>query len=301
MVKNLNFIEIGPRDGFQSVKEFIPTDTKKKIIDMLVDSGLKTIQVTSFISPKAIPQMSDATEVAQYAISKYPDVKFYALTPNRKGIDNGYKAGLREVAYVISVSESHNKANVNATTEESFAELAQAIKDYPDMTISLDVATAFGCPFEGVTSLERLIDFVQRGIDIGVRTFDICDTIGVAYPKQVKEYMAALQNKFPEGNFGIHIHDTRNMGMLNTYVAIEVGVTRIFSVCGGLGGCPFAPGASGNTASEDLANMLTLCGYDLGVDVNKLIETAKYIKEVIPTGNFSSHHINIDGLQYCTV
>ena len=293
-MKELNFIEIAPRDGFQNVKEFIPTEVKKEIIDRLVKAGIKTIQVTSFVSPKAIPQMCDATEVAQYALAKYPDVKFYALTPNRRGVDNAYKAGIREIAYVISVSESHNKANVNSTPDESFKELAQVVKDYPDMKVNLDVATAFGCPFEGTTSLEKLVDFVQKGIEIGIRTFDICDTIGVAYPKQVKEYMTTLQNKFPQATFGIHIHDTRNMGMLNTYVAIEAGISRIFSVCGGLGGCPFAPGASGNTASEDLANMLMLCGYDLKLDLKQLIDTAKYMKKQIPTGNFSSHHVDID-------
>ena len=157
-MKELNFIEIAPRDGFQNVKEFIPTEVKKEIIDRLVKAGIKTIQVTSFVSPKAIPQMCDASEVAQYALSKYPDVKFYALTPNRRGVDNAYKAGIREIAYVISVSESHNKANVNSTPDESFKELAQVVKDYPDMKVNLDVATAFGCPFEGTTSLEKLVD-----------------------------------------------------------------------------------------------------------------------------------------------
>ncbi len=292
-MKKLEFIEIAPRDGFQSVKEFIDTDIKKEVVDRLVDVGFKNIQVTSFISEKAIPQMRDAKEVAEYAINKYKDVNFFALAPNFMGVENAYNAGLREITYVISLSKTHNMSNVKRTHDESFAELEKVIKTYPDMKINLDVATAFGCPFEGRSKIEDLVKFIERGVSVGVTTFDICDTIGVAYPKQVETFMTVLQETFPTCKFGIHIHDTRSMGIICTLTAIKAGITRIFSVCSGLGGCPFAPGASGNTASEDLANMLILEGYEIDVDLEKLIETAKFIYEKIPTGIFSSHHIHI--------
>lgn len=292
-MKEIEYIEICPRDGFQNVKEFIPTEVKKTIIDKLVASGFKKIQVTSFMSPKAIPQMIDSEEIARYALEKHPHVNFYALVPNIKGMERAVSTGLKEVSYVISVSESHNKANVNRSVAESFTELKEIMTSFPGVRINLDIATAFGCPFEGVTSLKKLLAYAETAYALGIRTFDVCDTIGIAYPAQVKEYIGALIKKFPEAEFGIHIHDTRNMGMINSYLALEAGCSRVSTVCGGLGGCPFAPGASGNTASEDFYYMLEKEGWNTGINTSILIDTAKYIKKVIPTGNFSSHFINI--------
>ena len=293
-MNNIEFIEICPRDGFQNVKEFIPTNLKKEIVDKLVTCGFKKIQVTSFISPKAIEQMKDASEVAEYALQKYPDISFFALVPNLKGMERAYSAGIREITYVISVSETHNKANVNRSHEESFADLETLIKNYKDVKINLDVATAFGCPFEGETSLENLLKFIKRAYDLGIRTFDICDTIGIAYPKQIQSYLSEIKSQFPDCKLGIHIHDTRNMGVINTYLAMELGVDRVFTVCSGLGGCPFAPGASGNTSSEDFLYMLDKNSVSTGINIPYLIETAKFIKQNVPTGNFSGHQINIE-------
>jgi hydroxymethylglutaryl-CoA lyase len=290
-------IEIGPRDGFQSVKEWIPTEFKLEIIDGIVKSGFKKVQVTSFVHPKAIPQMKDAKVVAATAAEKYPDVNFFALTPNFYGANSAWESGLREITYVISVSETHNKANVNRTHEESFDELKKIKDKFPEMTLNLDVATAFGCPFDGVTPLDKLIDFIGRGVDIGIDYFTICDTIGVAYPTQVEKYITEVIKTFPDKEFSIHIHDTRNMGIVNTLTAIKCGITKVETAIGGLGGCPFAPGASGNTSSEDLIYMLNKMGVETNVDFDSLLATAKKAKENIK-GNFSGHHINIT-VEWC--
>lgn len=289
--KKVQLVEIGPRDGFQSVKEFIPTETKKKVIDMLVAAGCEKIQVTSFVNPKAIPQMADATELAEY-VNKYPQTAFYALTPNARGVQNAWEAGFREVSYVISVSAGHNMANVRRTPDESFADLCEIRERYPDMKIVLDAATVFGCPFDGVVTTEQVVAYLEKARQAGITAVDLCDTIGIANPLQVERLVGEVFDKFPEISFGIHIHDTRNMGMVNTLTAIRSGITRVSTTCGGMGGCPFAPGASGNTSSEDLVFMLDQMGIDTGVDFEKLLAASRFLKENVPA-NYSGHHMNI--------
>lgn len=291
----INIVEVGPRDGFQSVKEFIPTETKIEIIEGLVEAGVKKIQAGSFVSPKAIPQMKDAKDIFQYFLEKYKnsDIEFFALVPNLKGAENAYNAGVRKVSYVISVSEYHNKANVNKTLDESFAELEKIIQEFPDLKIGLDAATTFGCPFGGEVSLDSVLAYIERAYRLGIREFNICDTIGVAYPTQVEQTVKALLDKYNDCIFDIHIHDTRNMGMVNTLIAIQNGVFNVQTALGGLGGCPFAPGASGNTSTEDLVYMLEKMNISTNVDFNKLIKIAKKQKEKV-YGNYSGHHINIE-------
>lgn len=296
MSNKVTVVEVGPRDGFQSVKEFIPTELKIEIIDRLVASGVKKIQATSFVSPKAIAQMQDAKTIVETIKDKYEGVNLFALVPNYRGAQGAVQAGLREISPVISLSVSHNKANVNRTHEESLAELARIRQDFPDVKITLDIATAFGCPFEGRMEIAPLVDFVGKIYDQGIRSMTLCDTIGLAFPKQVEDTLDAVKSAFPDVAFGLHIHDTRNMGILNSYVGILHGASSVQAAIGGLGGCPFAPGASGNTATEDLVYMLNMNGYDTGIDFAKLVETACYLKEKIQ-GNYSSHHINIASQQ----
>ena len=293
MRKKVNIIEVGPRDGFQSVKKFIPTEIKLEVINGLVQSGVKKIQATSFVSPKAIPQMQDAKTIVQTCLQKYPHISFFALVPNLYGAKVAVESGLDEISYVISVSESHNQANVKRTCDESFGELKMIREQFPDLRINLDAATAFGCPFEGDPSLKRLKSYIRRGIDLGIRSFNIADTIGVAYPTMVREYISALISEYPQAEFHVHIHDTRNMGIINSYTAIECGVKGIEVSLGGLGGCPFAPGASGNTATEDFVYMLGKMGYDTGIDFKRLLITAKHLKSCVD-GNYSGHHIFIN-------
>lgn len=295
---NIEIIEIGPRDGFQNVTEFIPTEKKKEIIERLIEAGVKRMQLTSFVSPKHIPQMQDAEEIVKYFINKYKDIRFFALVPNYRGAKRAFDIGLREITYVISVSEGHNRANVNRSVDESFEELKKIIEEFPEMYVNLDAATVFGCPFDGEVTYDQVEQYVKKAVDIGITTINLCDTIGVANPEQVKKVVENLLIKFPNIEFHIHIHDTRNMGMLNSYVAIESGVKHIQASIGGMGGCPFAPGASGNLSTEDFIYMLDKIKVDTGIDFEKLLSVAKECKKTIP-GVYSGHHINIDENLIC--
>lgn len=291
--------EVGPRDGFQNQKTYIPKETKLQIIDAIVKTGVRNIQVTSFVSPKAIPQMIDSEEVARYCVETYGDINLYALAPNLRGATNAYNCGIRSIFYVVSLSESHNKANINRTHEQSMDEYLRIREHLPDMHICMDLATTFGCPFEGKPETQKVIDFLGPYMERGLDEVDLCDTIGIANPAQVREVIAAVKAAFPGLGLQVHIHDTRNMGMVNTLAAIEAGVMKCQSTLGGLGGCPFAPGASGNLATEDLVYMLNDMGYDTGIDSAKLIAAAKLEQQLLGEGNFSGHNMNI-GASVCT-
>ena len=292
MGRKIEIVEVGPRDGFQNLCDYIPAEEKLRFIDGLADAGITHIQVTSFVSPKAIPQMKDATEVAKEALARHPGLDFFALVPNLRGAQAAKDAGLKKVSNVISLSESHNKANIRKTHEESFAELDKILETLPELEVSIDVATAFGCPFEGKFPTEKLLSFLDVLYKKGIREFTLCDTTGMANPAQVREVVTKVKEAFPDATFEAHIHDTRNMGMVNTLAAIEAGIEKVQSTLGGLGGCPFAPGASGNTSTEDLVNMLNEMGYETGVDVEKLVSLAREEKAKIP-GIYSGHLLNM--------
>jgi hydroxymethylglutaryl-CoA lyase len=281
--------EVGPRDGFQNVSQYIPLHTKLEIIDGLVDAGLKHIQITSFVSPKAVPQMQDARELATICRGKYPDLDLFALVPNQRGAQAAWESGLPWVSFVVSVSESHNRANTRRSHQESFAELKQIRESLPGLEVGLDLATSFGCPFEGKKGADDVIRFLRDYVHHGIESVTLCDTIGVANPAQVRETIDAVHQEYPSVDLQIHIHDTRNMGMVNTLAAIERGVEKVQSTLGGLGGCPFAPGASGNLATEDLAFMLSEMGFETGLRVPQLIDLARYQARLIPAGQYSGH------------
>lgn len=294
MEQQVQFIEVGPRDGFQSVKEYIPVPVKLRIIDALVAAGVKRMEMTSFVSPKAIPQLKDAAEVVQKTLEKHgnSEMEFYALVPNIYGAKAALAAGLSEVATVISVSESHNKANINRTVAQSLEGLERMRQELPDLCINLSMATAFTCPFEGVTPIENVLRIIRRGTELGITRFCLADTIGQADPQMVRRTLRIVQAVFPDITLDVHIHDTRNMGVACSLAAIEAGVTHVQAALGGLGGCPFAPGASGNVASEDLLYMLDCMGYHTGIQFDRVLQAAKYEAAVIH-GNFSSHQIHI--------
>ena len=295
--KQIELVEIGPRDGFQSVKDyFIPTETKKRVIDMLVEAGCKKIQATSFVNPKAIPQMKDAAEVGSYALQKYPGVTFFALTPNGRGVINAVEAGFNMVSFVISVTEGHNMSNVRCTVDESFAKLKDIRRDFPELRITLDASTAFGCPFDGKVTTQQVVEYLKKASDLGIDEVDLCDTIGIANPAQVEEVVETVMDRFPHISFGIHIHDTRNMGVVNSLIAVRAGINRVSSTVGGMGGCPFAPGASGNTSSEDLVYMFNSMNIETGIDFEKIMATAKFCKDNIPA-NYSGHQMNVSSRQ----
>ncbi|MBI9101316.1 MAG: hydroxymethylglutaryl-CoA lyase [Spirochaetales bacterium] len=292
-MKKIEIYEVGPRDGFQNVADYIPLETKKKIVEGLLDSGIRHMQITSFVSPKAIPQMKDARELTGYFVDKFPDADFLALVPNLRGAQGAWEAGLKSVSYVVSLGESHNQANIRRTHQESYDELLKIREAYPDLDICLDLATTFGCPFEGKKGAGDVVPFIKPYREAGIKTVNLCDTIGVANPAQVRSIIEAVRTEYPDLELQVHIHDTRNMGMVNTLAAIELGIVKVQSTLGGLGGCPFAPGASGNLATEDLAFMLAEMGYETGVDTPKIVELAKYQAEAIPAGQFSGHLFKI--------
>ncbi len=294
-MNKIEILEVGPRDGFQSVSEYIPLETKLHVINGILASGINHVQITSFVSPKAVPQMKDAQELAAICIEKYPEAHFFALVPNLHGANAAWQIGIRQISYVVSLSESHNRANINRSHAESLEELQKILKEYPQFDVCLDLATAFGCPFEGKKNEQDVLLLLKSYVESGIRTVNLCDTIGIANPSQVRKTIAAILQEFPDLNLQIHIHDTRNMGMVNTLAAIECGITKVQSTLGGLGGCPFAPGASGNLATEDLVFMLSEMGYTLDIDLTKLVEVARYQTQVIPGAIFSGHLHTIGG------
>ena len=297
---HVDIIEVGPRDGFQNLKDYLPTERKLHYIDRLAAAGVRHIQITSFVSPKAIPQMRDAAEVARACLEKYPELDLFALVPNFRGASSAAALGMKKVTNVISLSVSHNKANINRSHDESFDELNRIRQELPELELCLDVATAFGCPCEGkYTEVGPLLAFLRRAWDIGVRAFTLCDTVGLADPAQVRAFLAACRAEFPGARFEVHIHDTRGMGLVNSLAAIEAGADGVQSTLGGLGGCPFAPGASGNTATEDLVFMLSEMGVSTGIDFGVLLSAAKELRGEV-RGVYSGHHINIEKTTPCT-
>lgn len=290
----IRVVEVGPRDGFQNLKNRIETKDKLQEIELLIQSGVQEMEVTSFVHPKAIPQMFDSAQVAQEISSKYGDrVRLIALVPNAKGAERAMENGIHTVTYVISASEAHNKANVNRSVRESCENLAQLTDQFPDLTVRLDIATAFGCPFRGAVSMEEVYyvaDFAANRC--GVKELVFCDTIGVANPAQVSDFAQKVLARYPDLSLGMHLHDTRGMGLANTVAAMEQGITLFESSVGGLGGCPFAPGAAGNTATEDMLNMLHAMGVDTGISFDQYMKAVQFVQEHIQQ-ELTSHLCNV--------
>lgn len=297
-MQKINVFECGPRDGWQNLKQILSTEQKLRYIDSLFACGIHSMEITSFVSPRAIPQMADAAEIARRCVEKYPDKELVALVPNFRGAQLANDAGIKSLTYVISLSEAHNKANINRTHDQSFEELGRIKDSLPEMKLCIGLATTFGCPFEGIPELGRVVDFIGRIREAGVDTLYLADTIGIADPAQVRRTVAAVRESFPELKLQVHIHDTRGMGLVNTLAAIEAGVDTVQSTLGGLGGCPFAPGASGNTATEDLVYMLERMGYDTGIDFQALLALSKQQKAEI-AGVYSGHQMNISAKSPC--
>lgn len=291
-MKKIHIKEVGPRDGFQNVESYIPVELKLQVIEGIVRSGIRSVQVTSFMNPRAIPQTKDAPQIARKCLEKYPHTDISALAANRRGVQDAFSSGIRNLSFVTSVTDGHNRANVKKSVEESIRELCGCMEDFPEISFTWDVSMAFGCSFEGEVSMDRLVKHIEKGLAIGLHRFNLCDTIGIATPLMVEERIGRLLKEFPQEYFSIHIHDTRNMGMVNSLKAVECGITEIETSIGGLGGCPYSPGASGNTSTEDLVFMLNHMGYETGIRFDKLLEVSKECKKRI-NGNFSGHHINI--------
>src|SRR6202165_4065829 len=279
--------DVAVRDGFQIEKTFIPTATKVEVINQLSRTGLHKIEVTSFVSPKAVPALADANE-GLAGIDRVPGVIYVALVPNVRGVQNAAATSRKpdEVNGVVSASETHNRANINRTHEQSLQELPGMVKVAHEagMKITMSLSTTFGCPFEGHVHEDVVLSFVEHFRGLGCDGISLADTTGMANPRQVRSLTRKILERFPppdETYYTLHFHNTRGMGLANVVAGIEAGVHSFDGSVSGLGGCPFAPGATGNICTEDVVNMLEDMGYDTRVDLAKLLAVARRIPLVV--------------------
>ncbi|HTR55969.1 MAG TPA: hydroxymethylglutaryl-CoA lyase [Kofleriaceae bacterium] len=268
--------EVGPRDGLQNEARNVPTADKIRFIDALVASGIRAIEITSFVSPKWIPQLADSAEVAR-GVARPPGVRMSALVPNRRGLDSALASGMKEIAVFMSASETHNKKNVNKTIAETLTAFEDVVPHARDagLQVRAYLSTSFGCPYEGDVDPERVVELSGRLRDLGVYQISISDTIGVANPRQVEDVLSRVLAKHPASSLAVHFHDTQGTALANCVEAMQLGITTIDSAAGGLGGCPYAPGASGNLATEDVVAMLHAMDVATGIDLDKLVEASR--------------------------
>lgn len=277
-VESVKIVEVGPRDGLQNEKVTIPTDAKVEYITALSDAGLRVIEAGAFVSPKWVPQMADTAEVYR-SIPKDPGVDYPVLVPNMKGLERAIEAGVKSIAIFTAASESFNKRNINMSIDESFdnfsAVVPRALQE--GMRVRGYVSTAFGCPYEGEVPPEKVLEVCARLLDVGCYEVSVGDTIGVGTPMQVQGVIGMLLQVIPATRLAMHFHDTRGTALANTLAALEMGIGTFDASSGGLGGCPYAPGASGNMATEDLVYMLDNMAIETGVDLNRLVAASKII------------------------
>ncbi|WP_108669256.1 hydroxymethylglutaryl-CoA lyase [Peribacillus acanthi] len=290
--KKIIIKEVGPRDGLQNEKVMIETEDKISWIDSLSKTGLSYIEVTSFVHPKWIPQLADALQVAK-GFHKEEQVTYAALVPNMKGLETALTTNLDELSVFMSASESHNLKNINKSIQDTFPVINEVVNGILEngKTARGYVSTVFGCPYEGKVNLESVISVCDTLFDQGIHEISLGDTIGVANPRQVEEVLSVLLKRYDAGRLALHFHDTRGMALANIVKSIEMGITIFDSSLGGLGGCPYAPGASGNVATDDLVHMLHEMGYETGVDESKLIESAMTIQSKLlkPLNSHTMH------------
>ena len=274
--------EVGTRDGLQMEQAFVPTEDKIALVNALSAAGLAKIEVTSFTSPTAIPALRDA-EIVMREIERRPGVVYTALVPNLRGAERAIESKTDELNLVMSVSETHNLANLRMTRAQSFASLAQVVgmAQAAQVEVNVSLSCVFGCPMEGDVAEAEVFGLVQRFADLGVGGITLCDTTGMAYPSQVAHTTAAARARWPGMDFTLHFHNTRGMGLANVLAAIDAGADRFDASLGGLGGCPYAPGASGNVCSEEIVHALQLMGFDTGVDLPALIAAAERLPGLI--------------------
>lgn len=274
--------EVGPRDGLQNESAVVPLDSKVRYIDLLSEAALSEIEATSFVSPKAIPQLGDAAEVMQ-TIRRREGSHYPVLVPNEKGMGRAIEAGVRQVAVFTAASESFTRANINCTIEQSLDNFRPVMRlaEEHNITVRGYVSTAFGCPYEGYVPPQRVKEVTLALVDLGVYEVSLGDTIGVGTPRDVELVVGPLLIDVPSAKLAVHFHDTRGTALANVLAALEMGITTIDSSSGGLGGCPYAPGASGNLATEDLLYMLHGMGIETGVDLDKVAAASSYILSVL--------------------
>jgi hydroxymethylglutaryl-CoA lyase len=280
--KFVTVTEVGTRDGFQAEPEFIATADKVATINGLIDAGVRSIEATSFVSPRALPQLADAAEVLAQ-VHRNPNVRLAVLVPNARGAERAAAAKADMMVGFISASESHCKTNLNKSIDQAIADFAEVVPIARQWDIKLRgaVATAFGCPFEGEVSLDNILKIVGSYDAHGIRHITFGDTTGMATPPVVTRVVDAVRNKYPDMEIALHFHNTRGVGLANVMNGLQLGVREFESSIAGLGGCPFAPGATGNICTEDLVYLLEECGYETGIDLDKLIGVAKQVEQMM--------------------
>jgi len=279
MTRHIEIVEVGPRDGLQSEPGVFPTVAKIELINRLIAAGVRRLEVTSFVNPKRVPQMADAEEVLA-ALERRPDVQYVGLVLNRRGFDRAAAAGCTEIGMAVVASDTFNRRNQGVSTDESvgawldIAAAAHAAGIRPQVTLS----AAFGCPFEGEVPAERVVELARRVAEARPIEIALADTVGVGVPTQVTELIGRVREAVPGMPLRCHFHNTRNTGLANAYAAIAAGVATLDASVGGIGGCPFAPAATGNIPSEDLIYMLERAGFDTGISLDAMIETGKWLE-----------------------
>ncbi len=287
--KHVSICEQGSRDGIQTLPDFIPTEKKIELIDSLSDTGLGLIEVTSFVSPRSIPQLRDAAEVMA-GIKRRPGTRYIAIVPNEMGAQRAAEARVDEMGFFLSASESHNQHNVHMSVDDSLRQIGSVIRvaHQAGIPVFAGIVTAFGCPYEGEVPMGRVARPLEEMLHQGCHRIMLGDTTGMANPRQVQELMSYLMARFPGVPIGLHFHDNRGTALANILAALQVGITHFDSCVGGLGGSP-TPGAMGNVCSEDLVHVLHEMGIETGVDLDKLIGCARLIGEL--TGKDLPSHI----------
>ena len=280
MTRSVEIVEVGPRDGLQSEPGVFPTEDKIQLIESLIDAGLQRLEVTSFVSPKKVPQMADA-EAVLAGLRKRPGVHYIGLVLNRKGFEGAVAAGCTEVGMAVVSSDTFNRRNQGVSTDESIAawlEIARAARE-AGVRAQVTIATSFGCPFEGEIPVARVLEVAERVAEGQPHEISFADTVGVGVPWQVSEVIQGARDRLPGLRLRAHFHNTRNTGLANAYAAVQAGVHALDSSVGGIGGCPFAPAATGNIPTEDLVYMLQRAGVTTGVDLPRLLAVGEWLQQ----------------------
>jgi hydroxymethylglutaryl-CoA lyase len=274
--------EVGPRDGLQNELRSVPLKDKLRLVNALVAAGERRIELTSFVSPKWIPQLADADELMQ-RVERPPGVTFSALVPNLKGLERAKAAGLSEAAVFASATETHSRKNINKSIAEALhvAEVVTREALAAGMRVRAYLSVVWGCPYEGATPIDRVVELSRRLVDVGVYQLSLGDTVGVGTPKQTEAILEEVLRFIPAPKLALHLHDTRGMALANALVGLTYGITTVDASIGGLGGCPYAPGAAGNLATEDLVNLLHGMGVQTGIDLPRLVEAGEVAQELI--------------------
>ncbi|KID12342.1 hydroxymethylglutaryl-CoA lyase [Ponticoccus alexandrii] len=274
--------EVVLRDGLQNEAEFVATEEKIRLADRLSRTGIKRLEVTSFVSPKAIPNLRDAAEVLA-GLQRVPGVRYTALVPNVRGAERALHSKVDEVNLVMSIGEQHNLANMRMTCAESLAQFTEIMRvmEGSGVFVNGTLATTFGCPFEGRQSMDRILWGIEEYLALGIEGITIADTIGVANPRHVAEVVATILDRHPGLPLTLHLHNTRDMGLVNALAAYDAGIRSFDSALGGIGGCPYAPGATGNVCTEDLVHMFHQCGIQTGTDLGSLIGISQALPDVL--------------------